>query len=102
MLYSTLSSSQDLREKANPIRVVFDFLTQCDSRWYPNIFVLNGGLNQWCVSFPQRMHYSNKDSNSNSEQFSENGNQLQDWAESENQSWSDKLRKNKLIKRLFQ
>ena len=96
-----MSRSKDLREKTNPIRVVFDFLTQCDSRWYPNIFVLNGGLNDWCLSFPQRMHYSNNDSNStcNSEQFPE---RLQDWTESENQSWSDKLRKNKLIKRLFQ
>ena len=96
MLYSTLSSSKDLREKANPIRVVFDFLSQCDSRWYPNIFVLNGGLKEWCYYYPQRMHYSNNDSQSNSEQLPGWTNKLED------QSWSDKLRKNKLIKKLFQ
>ena len=94
-----MSSPKDLREKSHPVRVVFDFLNQCDSRWYPNIFVLNGGLKEWCYYYPQRVHYSNQDSNSNSEQFSKRP----PWtARSENQSWSDKLRKNKLIKKLFQ
>ena len=100
MLFSTMSSPKDLCEKSHPIRVVFDFLTQCDSRWYPNIFVLNGGLKEWCYYYPQRMYYSNQDSNSNSDQLP---GRLEDWtARSENQTWSQKLRKNKLIKKLFQ
>ena len=95
-----MSSPKDLREKSNPVRVVFDFLTQCDSRWYPNIFVLTGGLKEWCYNYPHRMHYANQDSNSDSEQYSE---RLQgETGRSENQTWSQKLRKNKLIKKLFQ
>ena len=56
VLFSTKSSSTDLHEQTNPIRIVFDALTKFDSpRCHTKVFVLSGGLNEWSSLYTHLM-----------------------------------------------
>lgn len=56
VLFSTKSSSTDLHDQTNPIRIVFDALTKFDSpRCHSKVFVLSGGLNEWSSLYTHLM-----------------------------------------------
>ena len=48
VIYSAKSSSTDLHENGNPVKIVYEALTKYDTpKCHPNVYVLEGGLHEW-------------------------------------------------------
>ena len=48
VIYSSKSSSTDLHENANPVKIVYEALTKYDTpKCHSNVYVLEGGLYEW-------------------------------------------------------